>query len=284
MWWKSEVNFSFFLSLATRRMRSSAFDALSRSCARRAFCWPAFPLVPALGSTGSVAGRPALFVGFTATTAGADFPCSCIIGYGSSPSRCGPGQHRCWSNAGSPRFRCDPFVRDVAIDPGRASAPRITVPHMLPSTEPTVSAPTMLCLSWLIPTPHTTAVYASRPPSPTAPQHSLPGGPLRPCLGRTFTGWIAPAWPGALIHTFTPDRSDQPFGKAILPRRGWCGRLVPNAHGAQSACDDAAIDPVAIADEVVRSFIPRKCLRYLTSNPFGRRICRDVDPDQVPAV
>ena len=66
MWWKSEVNFSFFLSLATRRMRSSAFDALSRSCARRAFCWPAFPLVPALGSAGSAAGRPALFVGFTA--------------------------------------------------------------------------------------------------------------------------------------------------------------------------------------------------------------------------
>src|SRR3984957_6140319 len=44
------------------------------------------------------------------------------------------------------------------------------------------------------------------------------------------------------------------------------------------------IDPVAIADEVVRSFIPRKCLRYLTSNPFCRRICCDVDPDQVPAV
>src|ERR1700730_6605042 len=37
-----------------------------------------------------------------------------------------------------------------------------------------------------------------------------------------------------VVHTFTPDRSDQPFGKAILPRRGWCGRLVPNAHGAQS--------------------------------------------------
>src|SRR5467141_1718697 len=87
-----------------------------------------------------------------------------------------------------------------------------------------------------------------------------------------------------VVHTFTPDRSDQPFGKAILPRRGWCGRLVPNAHGAQSARDDAAIDPVAIADEVVRSLIPRKCLRYLTCNPFGRRICCDVDPDEVSAV
>src|ERR1700751_5516058 len=35
---------------------------------------------------------------------------------------------------------CAPFVRDVAIDPGRASAPRIAVPHILPSTTCTASA------------------------------------------------------------------------------------------------------------------------------------------------
>ena len=87
-----------------------------------------------------------------------------------------------------------------------------------------------------------------------------------------------------VVHTLTSDRSDQPFGKAILPRRGRCGRPVPDAHGAQSAGDDAAMDPVAIADGVVRSFIPGKCLRYLTCNPFGRRICCDVDPDQFSAV
>src|SRR6202140_2322806 len=87
-----------------------------------------------------------------------------------------------------------------------------------------------------------------------------------------------------VVHTFAPARSDQPFGKAILPGRGWCGRLVPDAHGAQSARDDAAIDPVAIAGEVARSFIPRKCLGYLTCNPFCRRMCCDVDPDEVSAV
>src|SRR5580692_2511238 len=87
-----------------------------------------------------------------------------------------------------------------------------------------------------------------------------------------------------VVHTFRPDRSDQPFGKAILPGRGWCGRLVPDADGAQSARDDAAIDPVAIADEVVWSLIPGKCFRYLTCNPFGRGICCDVDPDEVSAV
>src|SRR6266403_3159134 len=87
-----------------------------------------------------------------------------------------------------------------------------------------------------------------------------------------------------MVHTLATDRSDQPFGKAVLPGRGWRGRLVPDAHGAQSACDDAAIDPIPIADEVTRRLIPRKCLRYLTCNPFGRGICCDVDPDEVSAV
>ncbi len=35
-----------------------------------------------------------LFAGFTATMAGSDFSCPCIIGYGSSPSRCGPSRSR----------------------------------------------------------------------------------------------------------------------------------------------------------------------------------------------
>src|SRR4030081_2007398 len=86
-----------------------------------------------------------------------------------------------------------------------------------------------------------------------------------------------------VVHTLTPDRSDQPFHKAILPGRGWCGRLVPGAHGGEWAWADAAIDPVAIADEVVRSLIPGKCLRYLTCNPCPRRICCDVYPDEVSA-
>jgi hypothetical protein len=71
-----------------------------------------------------------------------------------------------------------------------------------------------------------------------------------------------------VVYTLTPDRSDQPFGKAILPRRGRCGRPVPDPHGAQSARHDAAIDPVAIADQVARGLIPRKCFRYFDVQPI----------------
>src|SRR5271169_287541 len=66
IWCRSVVNFSFFPCLAALRTRSSACDTLSRSCARRVLCWPAFPLVSVLGSTGSAANRSALFVGFSA--------------------------------------------------------------------------------------------------------------------------------------------------------------------------------------------------------------------------
>ena len=131
------------------RVRSSACDTLTRLCVRRVLCWCAFPLVPALRSTGSAAfsiaadpsgaGCSALFAGFPAIMTRPDFSAPCIIGYGSSPSRCGlsypvPTRHR-WPDPRPPRFRCDPFARDVAFDPGRASAPRITAPHMLPSSE-----------------------------------------------------------------------------------------------------------------------------------------------------
>ena len=50
----------------------------------------AFPLAPALRSTASATGSPALFGGFTATMAESDFSESCIGDYGSSPSHRGP--------------------------------------------------------------------------------------------------------------------------------------------------------------------------------------------------
>src|SRR5882672_3607082 len=88
------MNLSFFLSFATFRMRSSACDTVARFWARSVLCWLAFPLAPALRSTGSAAVGTALFVGFPATMAESNFSRPCIIGYGSSPSRCGPDRQR----------------------------------------------------------------------------------------------------------------------------------------------------------------------------------------------
>src|SRR5262252_5974776 len=102
-----------------------------------------------------------------------------------------------WPDMRSLRFRRVPFGRDVAFDPGGATASRVAMPHILPSTVPNVSASATLFLSWLNPPPHPITVYASQPSSPTTAQHSLPGGALLPYRGRSFTGRIAPASPDA---------------------------------------------------------------------------------------
>src|ERR1700682_4008198 len=88
----------------------------------------------ALRSTDSAADLSALFAGFIATMARSDFSPPYIAGVCSSPARRGPLRHMAnGSEMRPPRFRYDPFARDVALDPGRATAPRKTVPHMLPS-------------------------------------------------------------------------------------------------------------------------------------------------------
>src|ERR1700676_2034811 len=87
-----------------------------------------------------------------------------------------------------------------------------------------------------------------------------------------------------VVQTLAPERSDQPFGKAILPRRGWCSGLVPDAHGTQSARDDNAVDSIPISDHIARSHLPGKRLGYLTYNPLRRRVGCDADPDQLSAI
>jgi hypothetical protein len=37
-----------------------------------------------------------------------------------------------------------------------------------------------------------------------------------------------------VVRTLAPDRSDRPFGKAILPRRSCCDRLVPDLVCAEN--------------------------------------------------
>src|SRR6516164_2820073 len=102
-----------------------------------------------------------------------------------------------WPDMRSLRFRRVLFGRDVAFDPVGVTASRVAIPHILPSTVPSVSASATFFLSWLNPPPHPITVYASHSPSPTTAQHSLPGGALLPYRGRSFTGRNASASPDA---------------------------------------------------------------------------------------
>ena len=83
-----------------------------------------FPLAPALCSIDSAADFAALFVDFLARTAGSDFSLPCIIGYGSSHSRCGP----------TPVYGRERLsLREMAFDHGGAAPSCITMALMLPS-------------------------------------------------------------------------------------------------------------------------------------------------------
>src|SRR5262245_26588329 len=63
-----------------------------------------------------------------------------------------------------------------------------------------------------------------------------------------------------MVDALPPDRADQSFCKAILPRRTGRDGLVANAHGAQTAGDTSTVCAVTIADQVAWSFVPGKSL------------------------
>jgi hypothetical protein len=124
------------------RCRSNACDTLSHFCAWRVLCWPAFPSVPALGSTGSAADISALFVGFPATMAECDFPCPCTSA--TVPQL--PDTDQCGKpplvGHGISRF---PYKERLHMPgspttPGQSGA-RMSHPSVLPSAPPTASAP-----------------------------------------------------------------------------------------------------------------------------------------------
>ena len=155
---------------------------------RSMLCRHAIPLASALRSTGSAADLSAAFAGFTATMASSDFPRPCIIGYGSSPSRCGPtASLPPRSDVGSPRFRRAPFARDVLFDPGGVdSASHDGTDHVAFGSRDNLR-PHEKDISWLNHTPHATAVYASRPSLPPARATLASRRLARPYLGWTST-------------------------------------------------------------------------------------------------
>jgi hypothetical protein len=113
--------------------------------------------------------------------------------------------------------------------------------------------------------------------SRTSPQRSMPTRPR----AKVFWRPLSRLWaircisrlgdqPGQFAsNAFAPDRSGQPFRKAILPRGARRDGLVTNAHGAQPPREDIAVDAVPIANQVARSIIPgeNRSLHYFDGLP-----------------
>src|SRR5262249_39944149 len=117
-----------------------------------------------------------------------DFSYPCIIGYDSSPSRCGPGRHMACGQTRELPGSDAILVHVMWPDPGGTTMPCIAALLMLRSTMKTVSAPASRSFRGSLPHPtHTLCTLRVRRHRRLT-QHSLPGGPLRPYLSRTCTG------------------------------------------------------------------------------------------------
>jgi len=52
-----------------------------------------------------------------------------------------------------------------------------------------------------------------------------------------------------MVQALSSDRSYQPFNIGILPRRTWCRRAIPDAHGPDASPEDLSVDAIAIANK-----------------------------------
>ena len=96
--------------------------------------------------------------------------------------------HGLWSDTRAPRFRRDPCARDVALDPGGTTMPRIAALLILRSTMKTVSAPASRSFRGSLPHPTQPLCTLRVRRHRRLTQHSLPGG----LLDLTWAG-LAPA-------------------------------------------------------------------------------------------
>src|SRR5215471_1630894 len=212
-WWRSAVNRSFFLCLAACRTRLSAWVTRFRLWVRCVLCWSAFPLAPALGSTASATGSPALFGGFTATMAESDFSKSCIGDYGSSPSHRGPS-----AQYSLRPIRRPPGSRTRSVRACQVLRPRrvgqvlaLALLDILPSTTQTVSAPGISFLSRLNGWPARSPTDAS-PTSSRMPAHGL--GPMwvaTPSSQWTCTTYSLPVSRRTCVKTHYLDETSNPI-------------------------------------------------------------------------
>src|SRR6266481_9531895 len=88
-----------------------------------------------------------------------------------------------------------------------------------------------------------------------------------------------------VVNAFPSNRTDQPFGKCVLPRgtrRCW---PVANAHRSKSADKDLTIGPVPVTNEIARSLFPAARFRDLICDPFCSWMRCDAKPQNMsPAV
>jgi hypothetical protein len=128
-----------------------------------------------------------------------------------------------------PSFQSDPFARDVALDPGGTTMPRITASHVLRSTISTVSAPASSSFRGSLPHPTQPLCTLRVRRRRRLTQHSLPGG----LLSLTWAG-LAPAdrasFAGAFPYSITSSAVARRVGGTSRPSALAALRLMTSSY------------------------------------------------------
>ena len=80
-----------------------------------------------------------------------------------------------------------------------------------------------------------------------------------------------------VVQALPPNGTDQSLRKSVLPRALWCGEHFDHAHFCYAVPELLTVNSIAVADQVPRCTIMRKCFAHLLSDPCGRRMLSDVE-------
>ena len=87
-----------------------------------------------------------------------------------------------------------------------------------------------------------------------------------------------------VIQALATNGADQTLDIRILPGRMWCRQDFRNAQCGELLPNRLAVKPVAVADQITGSRVKGKRFRQLAGDPFGGRVDRDVEVNDLPAV
>src|SRR2546427_12176920 len=81
------------------------------------------------------------------------------------------------------------------------------------------------------------------------------------------------------VKELAADGADHAFGEGVLPGRAWCGENLGDANTLHPSSKLAAVDSVAIAEEVARRQLLGECLDNLLRGPGGGGTLSHVEED-----
>jgi hypothetical protein len=87
-----------------------------------------------------------------------------------------------------------------------------------------------------------------------------------------------------VVETFSADGSDHTFDERVLPRRSRRDEDLANVHSLELFPEYVSINPIAIAQQVLRGTVEREGLDDLVCGPCRSRMRGDVEMKNAPPV